>query len=60
MTINKIESKCPRCNGTTADVLGLIASEKKVIVVVKCIPKHHQYTLDSEDKNTRWKRFFNK
>lgn len=58
MTLNKIKSECPLCDSTTADVLGLIESEKKVVVVVKCISEHHQYTFDAKGNKTQWKKFF--
>lgn len=58
MTVNKIESKCPRCNSITADVLGLITTEKKTIVVVKCIERHHQYMFDVKGSNPEFKKFF--
>jgi len=58
MTTNKITSKCPKCGSNTADVLGLATSGKNTTIIIKCIPKNHQYTLGSKDKNTKWKKFF--
>jgi len=62
MTLNKIDSKCPKCDCTTADVLckTFEGNEKKGIVkvIVKCIDRNHQYTLDPDGKNSDWKQFF--
>ncbi len=58
MTLNKINSKCPNCDCSECDVLCIIGTNDGLKVVVKCIEKNHQYTLDSKGKNTEWKKFF--
>ncbi len=59
MTLNEINSKCPSCKCTTADVLAKVAIDNKTVVVIKCTEKGHQYFLDLKGKNTEWKQFFN-
>ena len=59
MTLNKINSKCPRCECKEADVLckNYLGNDKWE-VVVKCLEKKHQYTLNPKSENTEWKQFF--
>lgn len=56
--MNKINSQCPVCECKTALVRGIAGFNDKLLVVVKCTDKNHQYQLDCYGTNQEWAKFF--